>query len=312
MTSSSDPFARLPLIVDDKAVVFPCLEIMGLAVRSKADGADGYIRFHDAFVRRFGDRLTYYQLSDSTRWRRFQAKDRFKVPGWFSDSRSLREPLLGIGMHTAALPDEPWPPLLDMFFDQAWPQHPQAMCRIALPVDCVSSTVTEVLELVDDAMAEFPVHWGTAGYAFYWKDTDTDIEAYAERWLGGHLARHPGLATGDCLTWGSFVEHGVANVGWITFIGDAFIGQLGGRDALATAVAGTGITLRWYDRGVGLQAGPQPELGDVNRRATLPICREVGRILHPVFASDDALEQIPVTGIQDPDRRLAWLKRFLP
>lgn len=312
MTAPEHAISRLPLVVDGKAVVLPCVEIMGLSVKSKAGGADGYISFHDAFMRRFGARLTYYRLSDSTKWKRFEAKDRLKVPSWFSDSRSLSQPMLGIAMHTGPVAGEPQMPLLEMFFDHVSPEHPQGMCRIALPVDQGFADTKEILDLVDDAMSTFPLHWGTAGYGFYWKDTDSNIGAHAEQWLGRHLIRHPGLATGDYLTWGTFAEYGVANIGWITFVGDDLIAKLGGRNALASMVAASGLTLRTYGKGVGLQVGPRPELGDVNRRQTLPLHHEVGRILQPVFAPDDKLELISVTGLADPDQRLEWLRRFLP
>ncbi|MCX4239736.1 type VI immunity family protein [Paraliomyxa miuraensis] len=308
----SNDLEKLPLVVNGKTVIFPCVEVMALSTTPKADGAAGYVRFYEAFAKRYGDRLRYYQLSDSTRWKKFSPKDLRKVPGWFEDARTLREPLLGIVMHTHEVANEPRPPLFDMMFDHIYAEYPRGMFRIVLPLEVVGEDGAELLELVDEAMTEFPVHWGSAGYAFYWESTDTKIDGFARQWLGRHLARHPGLSNGDFVTWGSGVEQGLATINWLTFVGDELIAQLGGRTALEAAVETAGIGLRSYAKGAALQAGPLPELGSVNRRNKLESYREVGRILAPVFAPEDVLTQIDVKGFDDPDKRLAWLRRFLP
>ena len=308
----SKDFDKLPLVVNGKTVIFPCVEIMALSITPKVDGAIGYAAFYEAFAKRHGEQLRYYQLNDSTRWKKVLPKDVHKVSGWFSDARTLREPLIGIVMHTQEKADEPQPPLFDMMFDHAYAEYPRGMFRIVLPLGAVGKDAADLLQLVDDAMAEFPVHWGTAGYSFYWESTDTKIDSFAQQWIGRHLAKHPGLSPGTLLTWGMGVEDGPANIGWLTFVGDGLIEQLGGREALATATEGTDITLRSYAKGVALQAGSVPELGNVNRRNRLDTYREVGRILAPVFAPDAILENIRVKGFDDPDKRLAWLRRFLP
>lgn len=305
-------FDKFPLVVNGKTVIFPCMEIMALSIIPKADEAAGYARFYEAFAKRYGDRLRYYQLSDSTKWKKVLPKDVHKVSGWFSDARSLAEPLLGITVHMHDIADEPRPPLFEMMFDHIYPDYPRGMFRIALPIDAVSRDATDVLDLVDDAMAEFPVHWGSAGYAFYWETNDTKIDNFANQWLGRHLAKHPGLSTGNLMEFGLFVEQGLASIGWLTFVGDALIEKLGGRQALEAASKSVGVGLRPYTKGVALQAGSVPELGNINRKQRLDRFHEVGRILEPIFATDRALENLSVDGFDDPDKELAWLKRFLP
>jgi hypothetical protein len=308
----SKEFDKLPLVVDGQTVIAPCVEIMALSTTPKAEGAAGYVGFYEAFAQRYSKDLTYYRLNDTTKWKKAQPKDLRKVPGWFSDARSLQEPLLGITMHTSDDADDPRPPLFQMMFDHAYPEYPRGMFRIALPLSVAGEDAEALLELVDEAMAEFPVHWGTAGYAFYWNGNDTTIDGYADQWIGRHLAKHPGLSTGELMEFGSFVEQGLANIGWLTFVGDALVEQLGGRAALEAAIEGTDVKLRSYAKSVALQAGPVPELGNVNRKKKLETYREVGRIIQPVFASDEALQNLSVKGYDDPDEMLEWLKRFLP
>lgn len=308
----SKDFDRLPLVVNGKTVIFPCVEVMALSTTPKAVGAEGYVAFFEAFVKRYGAALRFYRLSDSTKWKKVLPKDLRKVSRWFSDARTLAEPLLGITMHPAENADEPRPPLFEMMFDHVYEEYPRGMFRMVLPLDVAGEDASGLLELIDEAMAEFPVHWGSAGYAFYWKGTDTQIENYAEQWLGRHLVKHPGLSTGDYLTLGTRVENGLANIGWLTFVGDELIGKLGGREAITLEAERSGVGLREYSKGVALQAGPTPELGNVNRKKTLPLYKDVGRILQPVFAADERLEKMGVIGIDDDEEAVAWLKRFLP
>lgn len=308
----SNDFDKLPLAVNGKTVIFPCVEIMALSKTPKVEGAAGYVRFYEAFAKRYGVQLRYYRLSDSTNWKKVMPKDARKVSGWFSDARSLKEPLLGISMHSNDVADEPRSPLFQMMFQHVYAEYPRGMFRIVLPLESVGSDASQLLDLVDDAMMEFPVHWGTAGYAFYWDGTDTKVDRLADQWLRRHLIRHPGLSTGDLFTWGLRVEQGVFNIGWLTFVGDELIKQLGGRDRLQAAVQGTQVGLRSYSKGIALQAGPIPKLGNVNRKQRLDDYHKIGHILSTVFAPEDSLEKVQVTSIDDPDERLAWLKRFLP
>lgn len=305
-------FDKLPLVVNGKTVVFPCVEIMALSKTAKVDGAEGYVRFYEAFAKRYGEQLRYYQLNDSTRWKKVLPKDLGKVTGWFSDVRSLAEPLLGILMHGHEVAGEPQPPLFDMMFDHAYPEYPRGMFRIVLPVDAAADGAEALLELVDEAMMEFPVHWGTVGYSFYWDSADTTIDGYAQQWLRRHLEKHPGLSPGTLMTFGLRVEQGVLNVGWLTFVGDELLAQLGGRDVLTSRARDARIGVRPYAKGVALQTGPVPELGDVNRKKRLEQYHEVGRLLGPVFAPEAVRQRFRVKGYDDRDEATAWIERFLP
>jgi len=309
MTNAYD---KLPLVVSGKTVVHPCLEIMGLSVTPKKLGAAAYSRFYDAFASRYGASMTHYRLNDSATWKKVAPKDLRKLPGWFSDAGSLAAPLLGIEFHGDPVGDAPRPPFFQMMFVHTYPEYPRGMFRIALPVDTIEDDPTNFLALVDDAMAEFPIHWGTAGHAFYWQGTDTTIDKYATQWVGRHIKKHPGLSTGDLFRWGLFVEQGLASIGWLTFLGDTLTEAIGGRKGVLGAAKAAGIEVREYAAGVALRAAKLPELGDVNRKRDLPGHRAVGGIVAPLFAPVEKLRNLSVRGFDDKDEALAWLRRFLP
>lgn len=300
------------LIVDGKTLVAPCIEVVAFSKTPKADGAEGYKRFYWAFVNRFGGQLTYYQLNDSTKWRPFGGSDVQKVPGWFDDSRSLKAPRLGIKLRSCPTPEDPRPPFLDVMFDHAYREYPRAMMRIGLPINILNGGSSAFLDLVSEALSEFPIHWGTAGYAFFWDSSDTTTDQVAAQWIGPLLVRHPGLSTGEFLRWGAILEQGVANIGWLTFIGDELIAHLGGRDGLSRSILGTSLQMLPYRYGVALKAGTLPEIGDVNRGSVLPNYHDVGKILQPLYAPEERLRKLGVKGIRDPEAAVRWLRRFLP
>lgn len=305
-------FEKLPLVVEGETVIHPCVEILALSTTPKVEDPAGFSRFFEAFERRYADKLTHYRLNDSTKWRKIRSKDRGKVSGWFSDSRSLVEPELGVDMHTHAQGDKPCPPMCQTFFDHVHEEYPRGMCRIILPVDQVDDDAADLLALVDDAMSNFPIHWGSAGYSFYWESLDSTVDHYADQWIGRHLYKHPGLSPGTSMDALLSVEQGVSNIGWLTFLGKELIEKLGGIQTLDFAVKDAKLALRRYEKGVAIQAGPVPELGNNELGDRLAAYSAVGSIIEPVFARMEKLKEMSVKGYDDDEEMLEWLRRFLP
>lgn len=94
---------------------------------------------------------------------------------------------------------------------------------------------------------------------------------------------------------------------WLTFLGPQLVEHLGGRNAIAAA--DPGVTVAPAGQGVVLQAGAEPEIGDVNRRVGTPLLRVVARAIEPVTMFENrGLEA--VFG-DDPDTLERWERRFL-
>jgi hypothetical protein len=104
-------------------------------------------------------------------------------------------------------------------------------------------------------------------------------------------------------------ERGVAAVAWLTLLGPEATAALGGPAALQRSTPAEVSVLPLGKSGVLLRAGTAPQLGDVNRQDLLPACHAVGRLVAPVLAPDEALDDLAIKGMSEEDAH-DWLRRF--
>jgi hypothetical protein len=75
----------------------------------------------------------------------------------------------------------------------------------------------------------------------------------------------------------------VKRTAWLTFVNEVAIQFLGGVDKVRADLSDEPkIVLHPVAHGLGLQAGPAPELGDLSRHELIPLQRRVARTLRPV------------------------------
>ena len=117
--------------------------------------------------------------------------------------------------------------------------------------------------------------------------------------LGELLVADPGLAAHD----------GVVVVSWLTFLGKSIAADLGGRDALRHACPPGASLLPLDAGGCILRASAAPATGDVNFGDRLPAYRAVGKLVAPRRASDEALEDFVIEGLEE-DQARDWKRRF--
>jgi hypothetical protein len=96
--------------------------------------------------------------------------------------------------------------------------------------------------------------------------------------------RHPGLDMPDNDAKRIFLDRQLPGAYWLTFVGPASLGRLGGADALRHALDAA-ISVEPVGAGVMLRAGPRPEPGDVNRSENLPLLRKMAKVLAPGIQS---------------------------
>lgn len=155
-----------------------------------------------------------------------------------------------------------------------------------------------------------PMH-GTAGLGTLFNQGD-------DRHISGLVAfplikRFPGLDYSDSRVWcivSKADNRALRTTNWLTILDAGFVRQLGGRDALEQRL-GPACPIHDYDGGVIVQAGPQPELGDVNHGRVPEHYRTVARTLaplrfesfrHPWLEVPDPLDGLAET--------LVWVRRL--
>jgi hypothetical protein len=98
---------------------------------------------------------------------------------------------------------------------------------------------------------------------------------------------------------------GIKGVNWLTVVGDRFLPKLGGADSV-TEKLGPECPVHRYDGGIIVQAGPRPQLGDVNHGNVPEAYRRVFSVLRSVQIQKLAYRPFEM----DEDETASWMKRF--
>ena len=295
MTNPSIPRDQLRFEIDGVAHAGLVFDLVAFTSSTTPDAAAGIAAAFSAFGAEHVSSFSYFQLNDSARARKFTAASRSMVPTWIKDPASLAQPLLGVEIHSGPSKDQLQPPAFSFFQNQR-SNEPCGYIRLALPVESVSG--------IDDAAAllsmleAYPVSWGIGGLSILWNPGGPEARE-VKRWLRHHLNRYPGLGSGEPIEFMVRQHLGLMRVGWCTMVGAEHLETLGGLDGLREAAGEVdGLEVREFGDAAALFAGQAPSLGDVNRGELLPLQREAGRILEPIRAPRDAMEEVFLSPLQ--------------
>lgn len=164
----------------------------------------------------------------------------------------------------------------------------------------------ELLELVEDILRSADFESGHCGYSVSWdsrSDSATDaqqrMQIISGRFLGIDL---PKLNTTISAMRRSKVAR-IKTVQWLTFLGASLVEQLGGAKLATELLEGIGV-VRDIGRGLLIQAGATPTLGDTNRRMDVSALKKVGKALKSVRLENHG----PIFGTREQTN--AWLSRL--
>jgi len=300
-------WSRFTLTDDGATVATPCVEIVAFAYGLPETLGAGLARFVRVYTDAFGKEQRFYRTGDM---KRFRAQDAKAVEGpshWFSEPDILATKILGYRAHSGKKAGQIQSPSIRLTL--LGPMDPPCfVLRIALPIEW-GEQPEQVIALTQDALAEFPLSSGYAGYSLLWDDPDPLVDREVLQWAAPLMLRHPGLGYGGAVRMSNAAEHGVAAVNWLTFLGAEAAAALGGLPALERSAPAGVSALPLGKSGVILRAGDAPQVGDVNRQDPVPIYRAVGRLVAPVVAPDEALDKVIIKGMAE-DLRHDWLRRF--
>lgn len=300
-------WSKLTLIEGRQLLAQPCFEVTLFSFAPASECGPGFGHFLSQTAAAFGDRFKFYMTGDMKRFRPFDAHALEAPYHWFSEPNLLSTKKLALMVHSGAVDKSIESPSLQLAL-MGSQQPPCFVFRLTLPPQACDSP-DEVVAFLQEALDRFPLDSGHAGYSFLWNRLDLARERTACAWSAPLLLRHPGLGYGSAVRLSNAASDGVAAVSWLTFLGPRLTRELGGREAVARAVAPIVSVLPIGAGGVLLRAGQSPQLGDVNRRELLPEYRAVGRVVAPIRASDKALREVVVLGMDD-DKADDWLRRF--
>ncbi len=173
----------------------------------------------------------------------------------------------------------------------------------------VDKSCDALLELATNISMDLSFISGNAGYALNYirggeHETLADWSAFPV------CFRYPGFEY-NCLSNTSFFVHeGLKRVNWLTFLNFDLCDKIGGVKELEKKFS-SDIRIHPLSKGIMIQAGPKPEIGDVNRQQNLPLYHEVGRVLAPVRIKNHPEVLIPPDEIMaDKEKTQEWLAMF--
>lgn len=123
--------------------------------------------------------------------------------------------------------------------------------------------------------------------------------------------RFPGLEIDNPSIVAMHIGDGIKGVNWLTAVDEGCLTRLGGRAAVL-AQLDENFPLYEYEGGVLIQAGPTPQLGDVNRQHFPRYYQHLARILAPLrmrFPAGHPMIQ-PANGEDSTEASNQWLARF--
>jgi hypothetical protein len=119
--------------------------------------------------------------------------------------------------------------------------------------------------------------------------------------------RYPGMDVHGLEHLGWHIGTRIRGPHWLTFLGPPVLGELGGVPGLRSRLASPDISVQPLDGERALVTlGEWPEAGDTTRGLTLPLHRELARVLEPWLYHEPPLRD-PVAN----EDTLRWERRFL-
>jgi hypothetical protein len=152
-----------------------------------------------------------------------------------------------------------------------------------------------------------PLH----GYAGFGLATSIDAAeaSGALKLMYPYAARFPGLEIDDPVKLLFYLENGIKGVNWLTIVDDSLLERIGGRDEVRESFSDL-ITVHEYGGGLIVQAGPVPQLGDLETGFVPQRYREAYRVLKPLQAEHPTKLIETPKGVDPLEFKDRWMKRF--
>ncbi len=178
--------------------------------------------------------------------------------------------------------------------------------EIRLPrAPATEAEIAAALTLARQVGAMLPYSSGYAAPALVW-GVEGQQMAFSDE-IAKLALRHPGYDVPYTMATAFDIGEKLRGAYWLNFIGPAALKKLGGEKGLRGKLDAS-IGIEKVGDGLLLQAGPKPEVGDVNRKANLPLLRSLAKVLAPVTLLDDgALDN----NFLEEEDAVRWKRRHL-
>jgi Protein of unknown function (DUF3396) len=266
------------------------------------------LRAYATFLKRYENRLNFI-YEGTTAVKKMKPEKLELFPQWLEDPAQWNKDILTIDLYNGGKFEKLapcfhfWSQMIYENRKKRIPLERKSSLTIFLPVDEEPQAIVDFLrEMIGE---DFPFASGLVSYTLFW---NTQYH-YMQRGAEGYdhyiecLKRFPGLSDGETFLFYEEVLQGIYGVNWLTLLGEQLTQRKGGKTAIAKTL-GKDIKVHSLGKGVCIQAGDSPKLGDMKQGDDLPLYRKVGQFLKDL--------RIPVEFDLFPRHKDtdAWLARF--
>ncbi len=138
----------------------------------------------------------------------------------------------------------------------------------------------------------------------YWRQRHTEDIVYP-------LAmRFPGLSLERPVSWSSHMDEGIKGADWLTILSDYFLGELDGKEKLKEKL-GEEFPFYEYPGGAINQAGPYPQIGDLNHKNIPVHYKKLGKFVKSIRVDYPEKYFIKTPkGVDGMEKTKEWFARF--
>jgi hypothetical protein len=153
------------------------------------------------------------------------------------------------------------------------------LIHMAFPPEWGVDRAGEMEKLVVDLAGLVPYQSGLAGFCFECSRV-RKRQGHSHAWARSMRHRGIDISTHPYDTTAVGID-AIKGVNWLTLVCDAFLDRLGGKNKVRAALSAP-VEVIDIPGGLLFKAGPEPRLGDTNRRQFLPEYKQAYKVLAPL------------------------------
>lgn len=267
----------------------------------------------------FPDQLSHFLKVDANRLTKVEGEEYIDYYEDKAKSLTSSEPMdtMVFGYPGKRVIDEPTP--LSISFSAVGPDPLRPLGRSYICAYFPAAFVAErgygvLLDMTKRWAAMVETLHGGVGYSLLFEHGIFSGGNAADITILPALKRFPGLDFSDPAHFKVESDLGdglsIKSINWLTVLGDSLVEKLGGTVMLREQLGST-CPVYQFRGGIVIQAGEEPQLGDVNRGLVLDDYRRVAQALRPVRFEAYRRGLFPLPAPLDPiEETQGWARRF--
>ncbi|MGH7496385.1 MAG: type VI immunity family protein [bacterium] len=264
------------------------------------ENADGILHFYQQCLKLIEKDIKFFDVDGKNKFKKIKSDTLDLLPYWTTAEAEARD-IYGLKLESGQTKEDVSDRAFHMYRGRLNPGY----VRLIVPLEYASDSAQSFVLVAKNAADRLRFISGHGGYS---TNMTSDYESQQE---SGHVyalsRRYQGVDFDIPRSFARFMKDGIKGINWLTFLGESLVAKLGGKEELKAKLSKE-LSFHELQHGIMVQAGPEPQLGDVNRKERLAKYHEVGKVLRSLRIPDEVLRNY--NGIGGTENTKEWLNRF--